>query len=151
MNTPQTQAKAIVAGIVAALLAGIGALGTVITGDETLSSVTLAQWLFIAASVITALGSTYGITWSVTNAPPKAAARNTDGSYVVTSLPAPAYGVTASVEPLVPPTADQIINGTADSPATGPASSPQAVFSADGAAVSPASPTAQAGSEPSAS
>lgn len=116
---PQTSAKAVVAAITAALLAGIGSLGTVITGNQTLAAVTTAQWLFIIGSIITAAASTYGVTWSVTNAPAKAATPPVQASapslpvYIAPDVPPVPAAVTAPAV-YTPPrdaTAQQIIDG----------------------------------------
>jgi len=107
-NTVQTQAKAIVAGILTTLLAGASSLATVLTGNATLSTVTTAQWLAVFIAMVTAGGSVYGITWSVTNAPPKVATQSADGSYNVTALPV----LTGSITPTGP-----LVPGPVDVPA----------------------------------
>lgn len=64
-----TSAKAIVGGILSAILAGLSSLAVVLVGDATLQSVTQAQWLGVIIAVLTTGGSVFGITWSVTNKP----------------------------------------------------------------------------------
>lgn len=54
-----TVAKAVGAGAAA----GIGSLLLVVTGNETLSDVTQAEWLLVAFNVL----GTYGITWAIPN------------------------------------------------------------------------------------
>lgn len=48
--------------IYGAVSAFVASLGTVVVGSETLSQVTLAQWLFAAVAALTAGGAIYGVT-----------------------------------------------------------------------------------------
>lgn len=52
--------------ILAALLAGLSALGALLTQSTNLSSITAGQWVFVAIAALVALGGVYGIQ----NAPP---------------------------------------------------------------------------------
>jgi hypothetical protein len=90
-----TSAKAIVGGILSALLAGVSALATTLVGHETLSSVTTAQWLAVIIAVLTTGGSVFGITWAVTNAPAKLPLGTVTvyGSGETSGTPAPAAPV----------------------------------------------------------
>jgi hypothetical protein len=68
-----TSAKAIIGGIVSALLAGLTSLATVLVGSATLSSVTSGQWVAVLIAVLTAGGSVFGFVWATTNTPAVAA------------------------------------------------------------------------------
>ena len=66
-----TSSKAWVGAIVAAVLAGLSALAVVVTGNATLSDVTVGQWIAVAIAVITSGGSTFGLVYHTTNDPAK--------------------------------------------------------------------------------
>lgn len=63
-----TSSKAWVGSIVAAVLAGLSALAVVVTGDATLATVTVGQWIAVAIAVITSGGSTFGLVYHTSNA-----------------------------------------------------------------------------------
>lgn len=46
----------------AALVAGLGALATTLTGEQNLGDLTTLQWVIIAGVVVGAFGGVYGIT-----------------------------------------------------------------------------------------
>lgn len=82
-----TSAKAIIGGILSAILAGLTSLATVLVGNETLSTVTTGQWIAVLIAVITTGGSVFGGVWAVTNKPAPVVAPLNDGVYNVTSIP----------------------------------------------------------------
>ena len=59
LNYIPTVAKAVAAGLAAA----IGSLLLVVSGDDTLASVTTSDWLLVALNTLGA----YGITWAIPN------------------------------------------------------------------------------------
>ena len=75
-----TSAKAIVGGILSALLAGLSSLGNILVGNATLSTVTTAQWIGVLIAVLTAGGSVFGVVWAVSNKPAEKAAVPADPS-----------------------------------------------------------------------
>lgn len=82
-----TSAKAIIGGILSAILAGLTSLATVLVGNATLSTVTTGQWIAVLIAVITTGGSVFGGVWAVTNKPAPVVAPITDGVYNINSLP----------------------------------------------------------------
>ena len=64
-----TSSKAWVGAIVAALLAGLSSLAVVVTGDATLATVTVGQWIAVAFAVITSGSSTFGLVYHTSNTP----------------------------------------------------------------------------------
>lgn len=57
MQTIDQMAKA----ILAAVIAGLGALGAVLVGNTAISDVSAGQWVAIALSAVVALGAVYGV------------------------------------------------------------------------------------------
>jgi hypothetical protein len=64
-----TQAKAIIGGIAATLLAGLSSLASILVGSDTLSHVTTVQWVVILIAMITTGSSVYAGVWAVSNNP----------------------------------------------------------------------------------
>lgn len=64
-----TSAKAWVSAITGALFAGLSSLAVVLIGDMTLADLTQGQWVGVAIAVVVSFGSSFGLTWAVTNKP----------------------------------------------------------------------------------
>lgn len=83
-----TSAKAIVGGILSAILAGLTALASVLVGNDTLHSVTTGQWVAIIIAVLATGSSVFGGVWAVTNNPaPKILSLPVGSSNITSTIP----------------------------------------------------------------
>lgn len=82
-----TSAKAIIGGIISALLAGMASLATVLVGNDTLHNVTAGQWLAVAIAVLATGGSVFGSVYVVSNNPTPKISVETNGVHNITTLP----------------------------------------------------------------